>query len=113
MEHPVSRRFLDDAEDLVDSGQVCDLHLKEARNTNICEDERSVCEGSLCLRCCKGPQSDQGLSEASLERVERLAEAGMRCGVILGQGARSQAPLETLGVKTICDSDKVCFVCRQ
>ena len=111
VEHPVSRRFLDDAEDLVESGQVCDLQLR-ASNTG-CEEERSVCEGLLCLRCCRGPRSGQGLSEASLERVERLAEAGMRCGVILGQGARSHAPLETLGVRTICDGDRVCFVCRQ
>lgn len=108
----MSRRFLDDAEDLVDSGRVCDLY-PSAGDPLGCPGERSVCEASLCLRCCGGPPGDRGLGEGPLDRVERLAEAGMRCGAILGPGARSHAPQETPGVQTVCDGDKVCYVCRQ
>ena len=114
VEHPMSRRFLDDAEDLVDSGRVCNLY-PSTRDPLGCSNERSECEGGLCLRCCTLPLTpgDQGLSEGLLERVERLAEAGMVCGAIIGPEARSHAPLETPGVQTVCDGDKVCYVCRQ
>ena len=112
VEHPVSRRFLDDAEDLVDNGRVCDLYPNGGDPIG-CAGERSVCEAGLCLRCCAGPQGGQGLSENIIQRVERLAEAGMRCGVILGPEARSHTPQEAPGVLTVCDGDKVCYVCRQ
>ena len=110
----MSRRFLDNAEDLVDSGLGCDLRLRDADTgaPTGCDEERTVCEADLCLHCCGGHQG-QGLSEASLERAERLAEAGMRCGVILGPGARSKTPQGAPGVQTICDGEKVCYVCRQ
>ena len=73
------------------------------------------CEGELCLHCCGGfqaQQGDQGLDERVLERVETLAESGMRCGVILGQAARTAGLNLDQSPETVCDGDKVCYVCR-
>ena len=46
MEHPVSRRFLDDMEDMVDNEGVCNLYLSGGGPTG-CAGERTLCEAGI------------------------------------------------------------------
>jgi len=106
-EYPVSRRFLDQAEDYLEDDYNCGLTLQlDSPRDDV------NCEGNLCLNCWLGSAEDgkgtKVITEDIVERAEDLAKNGYRCGVTLGVNEQVE---NEVGVQAICGSE-VCFICR-
>ena len=108
-EFPVSARLLDQAEDHLEDGYSCGLTVSPGvREDRDRARDLVLCEGELCLVCWVGGNRNslyhvRTISEASVERVERLAKRGQRCSVVFGR--------RTSDTSTVCD-EEVCFICR-
>ena len=107
-EFPVSARLLDQAEDHLEDGYSCGLTVSPGDRGR--DRDQVLCEGQLCLICWVGNTQYQAVSgrqvniitEATVEKVERLAKRGQRCSVVFGRRTEPG---------TVCDND-VCFICR-
>ena len=59
-EHPVTRRWLDTAEDLAEDGRSCGVFPRHEAAAVSCSGAAEVCEGEVCLRCCPEHEYDMG-----------------------------------------------------
>ena len=59
-EHPVTRRWLDTAEDLAGDGRSCGVFPRHEAAAVSCSGTAEVCEGEVCLRCCREHEYDMG-----------------------------------------------------
>ena len=82
-EYPVSRRFLDQAEDYLDDGYNCGLALQQVSKES--PRDKILCEGDICLICWEGSttgdQVANMISESVVEKAEHLAKQGYNCKV--------------------------------
>lgn len=106
-EYPVSRRFLDQAEDYLDDGYNCGLTLQlDSPRDDV------LCEGDLCLNCWLGSDAEgkgtKVITEVIVERAEDFTKEGYKCAAILSGKKHVQNEKR---VKTICGAE-VCFICR-
>ena len=111
-EYAVTKRFLDEAEDLLEGGYRCDLTNHPIKPSSY--KDRFPCTGKLCLVCGVGVMSRSrikgvvALSQLVLESVEDLVDIGFRCFAVL-EKVEVRNDVET---KTVCDAE-MCFVCRK
>ena len=104
---PVTKRFIDDAEDLLEDFS-CGFTIQpikiQARN------EKVICEGSLCLVCGPNTSSREDLvrvTESTVEVVDDLVDTGFTCVAVLEIVKATRTP----GEKIVCDK-AMCFICR-
>jgi len=107
-EYPVTRKFLDQAEDFLEDGYKCGLlphHSVEIQNDILCT-------GGLCLDCWQSTASansrTKSIDENLVDKAEKLMKSGLGCSVVLEIVKQD----DYAGVKTLC-GEEACFICRE